>query len=772
MWQKVIKLSIYALVFLMPLFWLSFSFEAFEFNKGYLLFILVSIGILAWLGKMIFQDKEIRFRRTPLDLYVLGFLVVMIFSALFSQDKITSLLGFYGRFWPSLMGILSLGGFYFLITNNVKAKEGLIRISGLLKVFLWSAFLAVSISYFSLFGIWARIENVIPGNWQFPQLMKLRIFNSIGGSLEQLAIFLAFISVLVIGLLAFKEKPASAPAGATAGKGEKRGNLGFYLLLFASLFLLMLTDFWPAWLMILLTLLCFLGFAFWKRVFKEDVGRLSLSIFFLLIALIFLLFNPLQSLLPQDSSFSNLPSEVLLEQGTSWSVAGQGLKEHLVLGAGLGNFSYTFAKFKSVDFLQSEFWQIRFDRAGNHIAEIFGTVGILGILSYFLMVGMFLMISLMILKSKSQNPNDKSNPKEPYGVSNRAAKIQIPLLLGFVVLFIGQFVFYQNIILAFSFWLFLGLTVVSWDRTPKEKVYSFKDFPEVGLIFSVIFWVVLIGFAFCFFSLGKYYLADVKYKSYLVNPTQNLKNLEEATRLAEKRGTYHIVLARTYLQRFAQEAAKSTPDNQVIGNMVALAVAEGKAATELSPNRVAAQETLGVIYRDIRGVAQGALEWGTKSFENALALEPRNPVLLTELGKLKVIDNRITEARELFRRAVELMPEYLDANLQLSLLDESEQRIEEAIRRMETLAQFYPFNTEVLFQLGRLYYNSDRIDEAVDLFQQIIRFAPNHANAHYSLGLAYERRGENESALREFEKVLELNPGNEDVVRKIEELRK
>lgn len=733
MWQRVIKFSIYGLVFLIPLFWLPFSFEAFEFNKGYLLFVLVSIGILAWLGKIIFHDKEIRFRRTPLDLYVLGFLLVMIFSALFSQDKISSLLGFYGRFWPSLIGILSLGGFYFLITNNVKS------ISGMLKAFLWSAFLVVLVSYFSLFGVWARIENVIPGNWQFPQLMKLRIFNSIGGSLEQLAVFLAFISVLVIGLLAFREK------------GEKRGKpFWLYIFLLAILFLLALTDFWPAWLVIFLALLFFLGFAFWKRIFREDVGRLSLSIFFLLISLIFLLFNPLQNLLPQDSNLSNLPSEILLNQKTSWSVGWQGLKEHPVLGGGLGNFSYTFAKFKPESFLQSDLWQIRFDRASNQIAEILGSGGILGVLSYFLMVGMLLLISLVILKSK----------------------IQIPLLLGFVALMVGQFVFYQNSVLSFSFWLFLGLIVVSWGQASKEKVYSFKDFPEVGLIFSVIFWVVLIGFAFCFFNLGKYYLADIHYKSYLVNPTQNFQNLEESTQLAKERTSYHIVLARAYLQRFAQEAAKSTPDNQVIGNMVALAVGEGKAATELSPHRVAAQETLGVIYRDIRGVAQGALEWGTKSFEKALELEPRNPVLLTELGKLKVIENQIAEAKELFGRAIELMPEYLDANLQLSLLDEKEQKTEEAIRRLETLVQLYPFNTEVLFQLGRLYFNADRIDEAIDLFQQIIRFAPNHANAHYSLGLAYERKGEREAALKEFEKVLTLNPGNEDVMRKIEELKK
>ena len=122
MWQKLIKFSVYSLVFLMPLFWLPFSSEAFEFNKSYLLFVLVSIGILGWLGKMIFQDKKVIFRRTPLDFFVLGFLVVAIVSYWFSKDRISSLLGFYGRFWPSLMGILNLGGFYFLLTNNVGIK--------------------------------------------------------------------------------------------------------------------------------------------------------------------------------------------------------------------------------------------------------------------------------------------------------------------------------------------------------------------------------------------------------------------------------------------------------------------------------------------------------------------------------------------------------------------------------------------------------------------------------------------------------------------------
>ncbi len=59
MYDKIIKWSIYLSVFLTPLFFLSFSYEAFEFNKQYLLFFLVLAGLLAWLAKMVFWDKEV-----------------------------------------------------------------------------------------------------------------------------------------------------------------------------------------------------------------------------------------------------------------------------------------------------------------------------------------------------------------------------------------------------------------------------------------------------------------------------------------------------------------------------------------------------------------------------------------------------------------------------------------------------------------------------------------------------------------------------------------
>src|SRR3989344_7616909 len=115
--NKIIAVSINLLVFLIPLFFLPFSFEAFEFNKQYLLFFLVLIALFAWIGRMVLADQEFRFKRTPLDVFVIGFLFIALLSAIFSVDKGSSIFGFYGRFSNGLLGLLSFGVLYFLITK-------------------------------------------------------------------------------------------------------------------------------------------------------------------------------------------------------------------------------------------------------------------------------------------------------------------------------------------------------------------------------------------------------------------------------------------------------------------------------------------------------------------------------------------------------------------------------------------------------------------------------------------------------------------------------
>jgi len=767
--NRIIKLSICSLVFLLPLFFLPFSFEAFEFNKQYLLFFLVSLAFFAWLAKIVLVDKEIRFKRSPLDLFVLAFLFIAILSTIFSVDKNSSLFGFYGRFSDGLIGLLSLGIFYFLITNNVGITQNrpetkqktetkqnygtptpIVSDKGLINTFLWSIFFVVLFSYFSIFGVWARLSNLqfTIGNFQIglPAVMMQWTFNPVAGSLEGLAVFLSIILVFLIGrILVSKQK----------------GGAINYLLLISALILLLIIDFTAAWMLITLSLVLFTGFILWKRTFKENVNKLLLpiSIIILVGAFFFLDTSDLQSLILKFQ----LPGEQILNQGISWQVAFKGAIENIksgFLGSGIGTFHYDFAKFKPVEFNQNLLWQIRFDRAGSYIAEILGTMGFLGILSYFALIGLTLIISYFFLQQ------------------NRSG---IPLLMAFLALLVGQFVYYQNTILAFTFWLVLGLSVVSWQRPITEKTISFKDFPELSLVFSLI--LIAVGFLILgtYFFAGRFYLADINYKNGIWEG--KTQKLEKAANLNPYQPQYKIALSRDYLGKVLSESQKSPEeiDQVALSTNVYLAITYSKGgqigrdyikgATELSPNRVVAWETLGMVYRDIQGIATGALEWAIKSFEKAITLESTNPVFHSELGKLLLAD-KPEEAKKEFEKALELKSNYSDAKIQLALIFEQKGNFQEAISKLKETISQDPFNVEAIFHLGRVYYNDNQTDEAISQFQQAILIFPNHSNSLYSLGLIYQKKGQKEEALKMFERVLELNPGNQDVIAKIEELKK
>ena len=61
--------------------------------------------------------------------------------------------------------------------------------------------------------------------------------------------------------------------------------------------------------------------------------------------------------------------------------------------------------------------------------------------------------------------------------------------------------------------------------------------------------------------------------------------------------------------------------------------------------------------------------------------------------------------------------------------------------------------------------------EAISQFEQVLRLVPNHSNALFALGVAYEREGRIDEAMLQFERVFELNPDNQAVLQKLQELR-
>ena len=779
MFQKIVKLCIYALVFLMPLFWLPFSFEAFEFNKFYLLTFLTALGVLVWLAKMIFKDKKIAFNKNIFNFFVLGFVLVMAVNIFFAKDLQSAIWGTYGRFWPSLVGMLSMAGLYFLISNNVSLESGKnskVAIGGLLKAFLLSGTLVVVSVYFSLFGVWQALNNILTGiskGLALPPIMLSKTFNFTSGSLEGLTMFLAFFNVMLIALLAF----SSSKFVIFNKEKAKASKIFSYIILVASLGILMLIDFWPAFVAMAVALSVFLLFVLGKRMFKDNINQLALAVLCVIISVLFIFTNPLQTVVSQTKVLNNVYPEILLNQQTSWSIGLKALQESPIMGIGLGNFNYGFSKYKPQDFLKTQFWQARFSSAGNQAAELLGTIGIVGMISYTALIALFLLVSYLFIMSGEKAKNVRGGMEN---VLTAQKSLNVCLMAGFVCLVAGQFVYYQNAVLAFYFWLVMALGAVAWKPVAMtteiaerrtETSISFNRFPEASLVFSIIFWVGAVGVAFLYFNLAKNYLADTTYREYVAGGYKDIAKMEKASRLADKQAVYHSILASAYLNKLGEEAAKTAPDKNAAANLTLLAVQEVRKAVMISPNLAMVQETAGIIYRDIQGLAQGAADWSVKSFESALQLEPSNPAFLTEIGKLKVGQKDNEGAAKLFNQAISLKSDYSDAYMQLVALDEQANKTQEAKNRLASLLQASPFNVAGYFQLGRLYYNDKDYDNAAQNFLAALQLFPNHSNSLYSLGLIYEKQTKYDKALEMFQKVLDLNPGNADVEKKIDDVR-
>lgn len=697
--DRILNYSIYLLVFLVPIFWVPFFFEAWEFPKQ---FLLLSLSLLIFILSLAKAFLQRGFKILwPFDILVLGFLLIAVLASIFSVDRIFSLFGFYGRFSDSLLNLISLGLIYFSVSRSSKEPD-----VKLLKALLLSGLLITVFSYYFLL---ARQSN----------------FNLVAPSLEGLAMFLLPLLFLSLNL------------------DFKKISLAFSFLALGLIFLI---DYTPSLIALGLTAVFYLVFLLVNHsqgLRGENKVVASMLICFSAAAIIGLSFD-----LPK--SFLNFPREVTLSYETSWQIAIDSLKSRPILGSGPGTFFHDFSKFRQADFNLDSLWQIRFDRPLGYFAEIVSGLGILGLLAY-------LFLAFVAL--------------------NKALNLKIEILIfPLLAMLICQASYYQNTASGFVFWLWLAM-IASLCSKAKEKKVSFALAKKTlqGRITTLIGIVALsfISLAAIFFVL-RIYSADYFYNQGFKKSAgeEKIVLLKKASLINPYFSEYQIILSRALLNNAVLESQKPARDNQKIFQLMVEAADSAKRATRLSPNWVASWETLGMIYQGVQSLAIGAEDWGIKSFEKAIELEPTNSLLYSKLGKIYFAKNEFDKARDQFIKAETLKPDFFEPQLFLGLIKEKQGDVKGAAKSLERLQNLYPLNSDIAFQLGRLYFNQRETDKAIAQFQNALKINPNHLDSLYSMALALEKQGKRAEALTYIEKALALSPENQVLKDKLEDLNK
>ncbi len=794
--EAAITLTIGLVLFLLPLFFTGLVSQGIVFEKIVLFYLLVLIGLVAWITKGV-AEGELKIIRTPLDL-PLGILGgILLISAIFSVDKLTSFVGSYGATTKSFIAFIIYLIFYCLIINNINYRR--------LKIFFWSLILGamVTIAYSAL-----QISGIFLLPWSITQAIA---FNPIGSS-SSLGIYAsAMLPLLALAV------PLAIPEN-TPSWGKKLLAIGWAIMVvlatLVTLFLLFLLNnfvFWPA---------AIVGVAISLMFILSKVVRLRSADTFIPVVIFLVLIT---FLVGGNFNLVNaqLPAEVSLSRALSWQIAKESLKHDPLFGSGPATFDYSFVKYRGTEFNISNLWNVRFDAASGNMFEFLATTGIGGTFA-FIVVSLILLSVVFIALTRSENKEVKIFLLAAFSsLAVLAANASITAVSGTIILLI-----------AILGSLTTALIVIDYPEKFKELKLSFRSSPKYALALAAIFLLVSAGVVVLFTSGFKIYLADFyANKANSAEAAAAIDYLNKAIATADYQDEYYLRLSRLYMALANQEAQKGQSANiNSIQNYLSSAILTGKRAVDLAPNSVVNKESLALIYENAAAYnIAGALEWAEKYYTEIIQLEPDNPAAYIRLALINMAQaNKETAAEEknrFYNEAIKFYgqaiakksnfaPAYYGSAVAYEGLSDYNQAIEEMGKAI-TLAGD---NLDYHFELGRMYFNrgvqsqnlqqqqtkditaaankdqeviaeetlsvnqektappitlNNDLQAAEAIFKNIIDVSPNYANALYSLGLIYETIGNKGQAKQYYERLLDVvsdQPTKEAILKKLQSL--
>ncbi|MDP2671051.1 MAG: O-antigen ligase family protein [bacterium] len=666
----IIRYYLVALAFITPLFFLTFTSEAFNFNKYILLVGSASILTLLWTGKMLLEGR-VRVVRTALDIPILIFLAVSLLSTVFSVDQVISLAGWYPRFHFSFLSILSYSLLYFVAVSNLDKETRRLLLWAVVASGLVLGFLSTA-SFF--------------GQYLLPQAYtKARNWTPIG-SINQLVLYLV-VSLPIAFSLLFSEKNYFLKAAAA---------LAIFFMSLAFIF----SNMGVGWIGLAVAGAAFLVLS--PKLILEPTDRWlagGLVAIFVVVALVFasgsLRNTLLKPMVKGKPASLELVKENTLPLANSWKVAARATGEKPLLGSGPGTYLFNFTAFKPFEMNSTSNWNIRFDESGSDYLGILPTMGIIGLIAFSLIV---LAAVRPTIKYVLNSPNLKQNSESLF-------------LAVSIVVFSLCLVFFNSGIATFL--VFLLITAAAFSLLRDAGVAGVDDVdlrlvalrsggiiqvepagrPKQNSLALVSFIPAIFVFLALVFVGYRVYAGEVYFRRAVNEANQkpaNGKNIRDNLLASIRSNSYFDLYHRTLmltdlsLAKSISQRGKLTKDEQnTLVGLIGEAQNEGKIASGYETRglgvitikkvpgtsnlNVANWESLALIYSNIGGDQRAnALIHAKNTYIRAIQLDPLNPQLYQSLATLYYSEKDYENAIKLLQSATQAKADYLPARYDLA----------------------------------------------------------------------------------------------------------
>ncbi len=603
--QNIAKNIVIATVFALPLFFLSITTEFYDFNKQFLLLILLlTILILTWANYV--KTKTLTLSLSVLNLPVLLFALAAFLSLFINSPNKTEAL-----FFPLGAGTVFLMALWYLIVVN---KIQIPDIKYITNSFMISA---------TLLSVVALLQYVNVGPVLLGKILPYlssKTWNPTGSPLTLVLFLVAVLPVPIANVVEIFR--------------AKRNDV------------------------------------------INPSGYQGLTVFGLPLIIISL---TLAILIP-DLFINSKP--VLLPYSTGWTIAADTMKNvrTAFLGVGPLNYIKAFTSGRPVSFNSTPYWNIRFSTSSNHYLQVLTELGIVGLITYLLIVGKTLNKGVQYIQGLK---------KKQYAYN----PLFLSVILSTLIIFIEQIFFPSTFIQYFLLFTMLGVLA---------KFISHRVFKETS---SILFYVLSFLFlAFLFYTITRsysVYLADVYMKRSIdaarINKNEDIYNNQlKAVQANPYLDRYHTLFAQTNLAfalSLSQKKDISSTDKSTLARLLSNAAQEGKNGVIQNPYNVQNWESLAGIYRAMMGAVKDSDAWTAQSYQQAMALDPVNPNLRLSVGGLYYAAKNYDAAIQYFQQAVALKPDFANAHYNLAASYREKKDYDKAAEQMQMVVSLLPSNS-------------------------------------------------------------------------------
>ncbi len=651
---NAIEVSVIALVVLVPIVFYPYCRTVFIPAKELIVEILVILSLMFWGFKVVSQEK-VNLTSSSLDFPILSFIFICIISLIWSNSFFVSL--------KELPLFLAGPLLYFVITNNINDNRQISRILDILLI-IGSLFGVYGIFQYNGIDFSFWIRNIgrqqvfgLFGNVNFfaeylivPLPIAVSLFFATQNKIKK---FLLLIGIIVMG----------ASLIATFTRGSYLG-FGTSLIFMFSLFI----------------------FSREKTFFKHN-KKLFIIVFLAITIILSLIVipNPLNKPGTIISKIKDRTSVTQLIQGNSikrriatWKFTVLMIKDHPLLGSGIGTYKYNTLKYQAEFFEQGEnrtLYPHGFaDKAHNEYLQLWAEIGIVGLGIFIWLIISYFSCGLRILRKIKDEYEYKRGII--IGLMGSIVAVLIDGLFGFPLHLPATVIL---------FWLVLALTIVTIkiDADAEEKYIIRKNSNLISRLKPILYITIIVLTIFLCFVITRPFIAKVYW--YYANIEIENENWNEAIKTNEKALKWDPYFGEIYYN-----IGKILEIKELYG--VALEYFE-KAAKYTDNSNL--PQDFALIY-----LKSGQLDKAAIKLKQAISYQRDEKSmfpLYSELGNVFLQLGRYKPAEIAFKNALKINPDFVNAHYGLAGAYLNQNKIEEALVELQKVIELAPDSKEAQY---------------------------------------------------------------------------